>query len=804
MSVSWADKALGRREGAAAIYSALCSPLSLGAAATTALSAAPAAASPAGQMGQAVSSCQELWGCLPQPVILRGAAADWPIVEEPLGLSWLSQQQDFKGKVRVAPSLQFPFVQPQLLEVLLQLTGPAAAPSLEVEMSAAEFAERLQPRCSRPPVAFVPREYYYMQSDLPQSLKQYEGRIEQLLKAIIEIRGCKRMLFFSPDQLYRLYCYPDTHLLRRRSRVNIHAPDLRKFPLIDGLSALEVVLQPEAISLWGCEGEQWDQAGPLSDWSYAGFGAGEVAIPSNPVVVDVKRDFGAAGSGAADDSAAVQQALNATQATGGVIYFPPGKYILSEQLNISSNQVLRGAGRDLTTLYFDQSLTQINGWGNKWVPGRENSPYTWAGGLISSQRTKEIFPWQATQPVANVTAAASRGDNRLYIKGILDGQGKPADEIFVPGQWIALRLRENKQADLAKSLTNYKTEVGNRIAPMFANGVMLSHLSRVLAVGLDWLELERPLHVDVDLAFQPQIVRNVEAKVVGAGIEDLTIEFPWTPYLGHHEEAGWNGIEFVAAMNCWIRRVRIINADAGIKFYASIFNTISDIEILNTAPRHGGRQVEDKDGHIAVALHWACFDNLVEDIKVDGYYYHELLVAGYSAHNVFTRVKGTDICLDHHGAAPHNNLWTDIDVGIGQAAMRWSGDPEHYPFGGSNNVFWNIWASNISVPLDYVGRLAANRPDIRDQKRRATLYMIDRPARELGYAEVVVDMPLNQQMPSIRDAGDWLVHYNPDKRIWPANLHSAMTATRAHRLATSSKAVKITDVTAALITPRST
>jgi len=89
--------------------------------------------------------------------------------------------------------------------------------------------------------------------------------------------------------------------------------------------------------------------------------------------------------------------------------------------------------------------------------------------------------------------------------------------------------------------------------------------------------------------------------------------------------------------------------------------------------------------------------------------------------------------------------------GLGQAAMRWSGDPEHYPFGGSNNVFWNVWASNISVPLDYVGRLAASRPDVKDQKRRATLYMLDRPAKELGYAEVVVDMPLNQQMPSIRD-----------------------------------------------------
>ena len=43
-------------------------------------------------------------------------------------------------------------------------------------------------------------------------------------------------------------------------------------------------------------------------------------------------------------------------------------------------------------------------------------------------------------------------------------------------------------------------------------------------------------------------------------------------------------------------------------------------------------------------------------------YHHDLLVAGYSSHNVFCNGSGTDLCLDHHGAAPHNHLWTDIDL----------------------------------------------------------------------------------------------------------------------------------------------
>lgn len=81
----------------------------------------------------------------------------------------------------------------------------------------------------------------------------------------------------------------------------------------------------EPSPLWGCHGELWHKGGLLSDWSFAGYGAGLEAIPSPPVTVDVKRDFGAAGNGLHDDTGAVKAAIDATRATGGVIYFPPGK-----------------------------------------------------------------------------------------------------------------------------------------------------------------------------------------------------------------------------------------------------------------------------------------------------------------------------------------------------------------------------------------------------------------------------------------------------------------------------------------------
>ncbi|KAF6249078.1 pectin lyase fold/virulence factor [Scenedesmus sp. NREL 46B-D3] len=547
------------------------------------------------------------------------------------------------------------------------------------------------------------------------------------------------------------------------------------------------------LDIWGCQGELWNCSGALSDWSFAGYGAGLLQIPNAPVTVDVKRDFQAAGDGTADDTTAVLAALKATQQAGGVIYFPPGRYLLSNQLNLTSNQVLRGAGRDATNLFFNTSLQQLHGWGPKYIPGMGKSPYTWAGALISTQRDSNLYSgWRMR--LAEVAEPAARGDTRLFVKNLSSG-ATMADELFVPGQWMALRLQENQQADLAKSLCNNRTEVGSTLGRDFGGAAVVTHSTRVLAAGADWVEMERPLHVDITLKFKPQISTSQNFKVTGVGVEDLTIEFPWTPYLGHHEEPGYNAIEFEGATNSWVRRVRILNADAAIKVYASIFNTISDVHIgTSTKTRKGGRwhgrakvmQLADQDGHIGVALHWASHDNLIEKFNITGTYHHDLLVAGYSAHNVFANGSGTDLCLDHHGGAPHNNLWTDIDLGLGQAALRWSGAPGHFPFAGSNNTFWNIWASNIPIKPNYVALLADSASDKRmnaqQLRRRAMLPMMNRPAQLQGYGQLMVDVPVDEHYPTINEAGDWRIYYNPDQRVFPANLYQAMQDTQRQRL----------------------
>lgn len=59
------------------------------------------------------------------------------------------------------------------------------------------------------------------------------------------------------------------------------------------------------------------------------------------------------------------------------------------------------------------------------------------------------------------------------------------------------------------------------------------------------------------------------------GVEDLTIEFPVTPYKGFGTESGFNALYFWSTAHCWVKNVAIINADMGVALDGTHFCTVS-------------------------------------------------------------------------------------------------------------------------------------------------------------------------------------------------------------------------------------
>lgn len=97
----------------------------------------------------------------------------------------------------------------------------------------------------------------------------------------------------------------------------------------------------------------------------------------NTDFVSVK-DFGAVGNGAIDDTAAIQSAIDALQPVGGVLYFPKGYYLISDDLKVNNIPiVVRGDGMMSTQIM--QSTSGENGFS---FQSNTNSNAPVGGGLL--------------------------------------------------------------------------------------------------------------------------------------------------------------------------------------------------------------------------------------------------------------------------------------------------------------------------------------------------------------------------------------------------------------------------------------
>jgi len=82
-------------------------------------------------------------------------------------------------------------------------------------------------------------------------------------------------------------------------------------------------------------------------------------------ILNVKDDFGAMGNGSHDDASVIQTAITeVANAGGGIVFFPPGNYILGTGLQIPEvgtgvGVILQGSGSQATTLTPNQTMNVI-------------------------------------------------------------------------------------------------------------------------------------------------------------------------------------------------------------------------------------------------------------------------------------------------------------------------------------------------------------------------------------------------------------------------------------------------------------
>jgi hypothetical protein len=395
---------------------------------------------------------------------------------------------------------------------------------------------------------------------------------------------------------------------------------------------------PVHSNLWGVAGELWSPAGRLPDFSFAGYRQGEAPLPSPPVVTNV-RDFGAKGDGETDDTQAFLRAIAATEK--GALLVPAGRYKITDFLTIDkSNFVLRGEGRDKSILVCPKPLEEIRPLSSRTTEGRSTSGYSWSGGIV------RVSGKLIGAPLGKLKTRAERGTQVIELE-------TPAPALKA-GQSILISQRDTAEKTLINHL--YAGQPGNTDA-INATSIRTSFVSRVTRVDGGQITLARPLLTDIDSRWNAE-ASVFETSVHDVGIENLTWEFPGTPYEGHFTEVGYNPLAFSNVANCWGRNLRFINADSG-PFLGSRFITLENLTYEAT-------RRPDKSGNTGHHGITAGTDNLIRDFDIGTRFIHDISVESSSG-SVVMDGKGVDLSLDNHKRYPHANLFTNIDIGIGLA-----------------------------------------------------------------------------------------------------------------------------------------
>lgn len=431
---------------------------------------------------------------------------------------------------------------------------------------------------------------------------------------------------------------------------------------------------PETSALWGRNGEAWDPAGRLPDVSFAGYACGERPLPEVAAVCNV-RDFGAKGDGTTDDSEAFLAAIAKTEK--GAILVPSGRYRISRILEINKpGIVLRGAGTGKSVLVCPVPLNDIKpDWGAT-TDGKRTSNYSWAGGIVwfkGGDGGKSVGP---------VTAPAKRGNLELRVAGDTKG--------LRPGGWIQISVRDDADKSLLDHL--YSGDPGD-LSKIPAGKHSTTFVTRLRSIDGDRLTIERPLRIDLRLAWKPQV--SVYApSVTECGIEELAFEFPAREYGGHFSELGFNAVAFSGVANCWARNLLVTNGDSGV-FAGGRFCTIDGLR----CEMRGVVEAKGVFGHHGAGL--SGHDNLLTRFDIRQRFIHDITVEG-GAGNVASSGRGTDLSFDHHKRAPYGNVFTDIDIGLGTRMWKCGGGADLGRHCGARGTFWNIRAEKPqSYPANF-------------------------------------------------------------------------------------------------------
>ncbi|MBW1296194.1 hypothetical protein [Aquimarina litoralis] len=443
----------------------------------------------------------------------------------------------------------------------------------------------------------------------------------------------------------------------------------------------------------------------IPNYSYAGYHFGEqsIEIPKSVVVLNAL-DFGVIPNDEKDDSKALQKVFEIAHEKQDpvLIQLPPGRIILSDIFYFErSNIILNGSGigdqgtevfcpRPLMYIKDPEDLKELREYLirlSKVQREKENnisipfSQYSWSGGVfwtrVPGTRVKSYLQKYDVAPkVLGTIATAYRGETSFKV--LQNQRLKVGDVVEI--QWF------NKQGKKGKLIKELYGDQNLKIGAHHWNYPdlpLVRQQVKIVKITNDSIVIKSPLLLNIISEYEVRIVEWKHLEEVG--IQNFKITFPFSNYIAHHVEQGYNGIYLTRVFNSWVKNVVVENADSGILTEAIANVTIEDIVTKG-----------EKKAHYTVQM-GGVHNVLVKNLSVYNDSLHPLSFDTFSTKSVYSNCEiFKNPILDQHSGVNHQNLFDNIKVHLdvlndnsyplfaGGGASYWK--PSH----GSYNTFWNI------------------------------------------------------------------------------------------------------------------
>lgn len=447
--------------------------------------------------------------------------------------------------------------------------------------------------------------------------------------------------------------------------------------------ALLLSVSAETSRVW----KEWVSGKPvIPDYSWAGYKYGTTAIPDVKWKVFDVTKYGAKPNDGKSDYTAIQRTIKAAEANGsGVVFFPPGKFLVAEKEGISepieingANIVLRGSGSGKVGTEIHQR--------HHYLPEDPEKKWTVPPVFVFRHRASKAHLSRFRDEQVKLATVVKPAKAETFSIEVSSGRNfKPGQTVMVCAQSTKLNnwfLKGLKPRDIFREINE--------------NGVSVAEKHIVKKVEGNAVTFVEPIRTMIDPSIEWTVYDY--PMVEGWGVEDLhfTGNCP-VPFVHHKDfvhDSGFQGIGMKQGKNCWIRRCRFTNMTQA--FLAS--GCISSSFLMNTIDGH--------QGHGNFSMNWGGGNliGLCQDLTDKGSFHgcgisHENVSGVIWRYESVGETKQAPRCggPDFHAQFPFCSLWDSCMANLRDNGGSYTLQPNHL----RDLTFWNFEQVGERIYHDY-------------------------------------------------------------------------------------------------------